>query len=96
MYPKNIPVISHKRHHGIAYFRVNCHLDGKLYDAIVEQEPLDTQFFLKLSQSAYYKGRDTCVALLELTCKRKHQSPRSNAKLGYFLMTTLTTVDWIM
>ena len=35
-----------------------------------------------MSQSAYYKGSDTFVALPELTCKRKHQYPHSNYKLG--------------
>ena len=37
---------------------------------------------MNLSQSAYYKYSDTFVSLSELTCKRKHQSPRSNTKLG--------------
>ena len=82
MYPKKIPVTCKKRQHGIAYPCVKCHLDGKLYDARVEQEPLDNNFCLKLSQSSYYKESDTFVALLELTRKRKHQSPRRNAKIG--------------
>ena len=82
MYPKNIPVTCKKRQHGIAYLSGNCHLDGKLYDARVEQEPLDTQFCLNLSQSEYYKESDIFIALPELTRKRKHRSPRSNAKLG--------------
>ena len=38
--------------------------------------------FFKLFQLAYYKGGDTFVALLELTCKRKYQPLCSNAKLG--------------
>ena len=56
MHPRKIPITPKKKHHGIAYLCVNCHLDVKLYDARVEQEPLDTQFCLKLSQLAYYKG----------------------------------------
>ena len=82
MYPKKIPVTCKKKQNGILYLSVNCHLDGKLYYARVEQEPLYTHFCLLLSKSAYYKGSDTFVALSELTRKRKHQSPRRNAKLG--------------
>ena len=63
IYPKKIPVTLKKSRHGIAYVCVNCQLNGKLYDARVEQEPLDTQFCLKLSQSAYYKDGDTFVAV---------------------------------
>ena len=48
----------------------------------MEQYSLDTQLFLELSQSAYYKGSDTFVALSEPNRKRKHQSLRINAKLG--------------
>ena len=82
MYPKNIPVARKNSQHGIAYLCVNCHLDGKLYNARVEHEPLDTQCCLKLSQLAYYKGSDKILAPSEITRKRKNQSPRSNAKLG--------------
>ena len=67
MYPKKITVTRKKRQNGIAYLRVNCHLDGKLYDARVEQKPLDTKFCLNLYQMEYYKGSDTFVALSELT-----------------------------
>ena len=81
MYPKKITVSRKKIQHGIAYLRFNCHLDGKLYDAILEQDRLDTQFCLKLSHLKYYKGSDIFVALSEIICKRNHQSPHSNAKL---------------
>ena len=82
MYPKNISVTRKKWKHGITYLHVNCHLDGKLYNARVEHEPLDTQCCLKLSQLVYYKGSDKILAPSEITRKRKHQSPRSNSKLG--------------
>ena len=83
MYPKKIPITRKKRQHGIEYFCVNFHLDRKLYNTRVEQEPLDTQFFLKLPQSEYYKGSDTFVALSELTRKHKYQSPRRNTKIEF-------------
>ena len=73
MYSKKIPAIRKKSQNGIAYLYVNCHLDGKLYDA---------RLVLKSFQSAYYNGSDTFVALSEIPHKRKHQSPRSNAKIG--------------
>ena len=57
MYPKKIPATRKKSQHGILYLRVNCYLDGKIYDARVEQEPLDTQFCLNLSQSELLGGR---------------------------------------
>ena len=81
MYPKKIPVTSKKRQHGIAYLRVNFHLNGKLHNARVEQDPLYTNFCLNLSQSKYYKGSDTFVSLLELNRKHKHQYLCSNAKI---------------
>ena len=75
MYPKNIPVISHKRHHGIAYFRVNCHLDGKLYDARVEQEPLDTQFFFEVITVSILQGKGYMCSLIGANLQAKTPIP---------------------
>ena len=73
-----------KRPAGITYLRVNCHLVGQDYDSRITVQPLDTQFCLKLTQSAFYQKEGLFIPLTALTKKRKLQASKKG-RLGGLL-----------